>query len=96
MGTVPLEVKKVATKKHGWVIEKHQKALIGTGFEDCAPCPGCAPEKIENEKMKCSRCGPTGVLITPAQAQRCDGTRPPPYNRIQKNKKRTRVQKRSS
>ncbi len=59
-----------------WAVEKHVKALEGTGFEKCATCYGCAGE-IVNGCMRCSRVGPKGALIKPGQAQRCDGTKPP-------------------
>ncbi len=66
-------------RNHSDVVVKHRKALAETGFADCAPCPGCAGKtqwEGNEHKMKCSRAGPTGALVTVAQAQCCDGTSP--------------------
>lgn len=59
---------------------KHRRRLAGTGFECCAPCPGC-PGKVEDVgagllMMRCMRAGAEGIRITAEQAQACDGSRP--------------------
>ncbi len=68
--------KKKKNGKPEWAVDKHQKALAGTGFERCAPCPGTSGRTTENGHMGCSRAGATPVLITPDQAQCCDGKSP--------------------
>jgi hypothetical protein len=61
--------------QYPWAVKKHLTALAGTSFEKCAGCPGTVG-RLENGKMRCSRAGATPVLITEAQAQRCDGSKP--------------------
>ena len=68
------------------VVRKHRSALAETGFGDCADCPGCPGKTVlipvpgdEHKtelKMKCSRGGPTGELVTVEQAKKCDGSKP--------------------
>ena len=70
---------KRATNKPEFVVEKHSKALKGTGFECCARCPGTSG-KVESGKMRCSRVGGKPEFISLVQAARCDGSRPPPYS----------------
>ncbi len=80
-----ISIKKIKGKKpklnlrkllqHPVVVAQHRAALAGTGFEDCAPCPGCSGKTHEG-KMRCSRSGPTGAFVTSVQAQRCDGSKP--------------------
>ena len=71
---------KQESRKPVWACANHERALAGTGFQKCAPCPGCGG-KIMEGLMRCGRVGGNGVLITEAQARRCDGTKPPPYNK---------------
>lgn len=65
--------------KHPEVVANHRAALKGTGFEECAPCGGCAPKTIQTVegvvKMKCGNGG--GELVGPDVAAACKGDRPP-------------------
>ena len=66
-------------EKYPDVVVKHLNGLKGTGFESCAACPGTTGKVVEHEdtpKMLCTRCGATGVHITAAQANHCDGSSP--------------------
>ncbi|MHB1769667.1 MAG: hypothetical protein ACYCPH_01130 [Minisyncoccota bacterium] len=73
------------SKKPTWAKDKHRRALAGTDFEECASCPGCGGKIIEG-LMLCARAAGNGVLVTGNQAKRCDGTKPPPYNKIKNSK----------
>jgi hypothetical protein len=67
----------VIGRKYLWAVQKHATALAGTVFAGkCANCPGTTG-KLTNGKMGCSRAGAAPVLITEAQAKRCDGRKPP-------------------
>lgn len=66
------------------VVENHSRALRGTGFEKCAPCPGCSGKVEADGRMRCSRCAGVPVSVTAEQAGKCDGTKPPPFNKNQK------------
>lgn len=61
------------------IVAKHRAELQGTGFEDCAPCGGCAPRTIQTEggvtKMKCGN--GNGQLVTSDVATACKGDKPP-------------------
>ena len=76
---------------YSWTIENQSRVFKGTGFEDCASCPGCAKAVESDGRMKCSRCGAVPVPITEEQAKQCDGTKPPPYNVRTRGKNKPRV-----
>lgn len=84
---VTIRIAKVKNGKPGWVVEKHGKALAGTGFEGCATCAGCTG-KAESGTMYCSRAGAKPVLVTVEQAKSCNGTKPPPYHTKKHGRKR--------
>ena len=64
-------------KKRASVVEKHRKALKGSGYEICADCAGCGGQLTKRGRMICSRIGGTPEAVTLEQAKACDGTRPP-------------------
>lgn len=65
-----------AKAKRNPALAKHIEALKNTSFQKCATCPGTSGKVEEGNMMKCSRAGAVPVMVTPAQAQSCNGSKP--------------------
>jgi hypothetical protein len=74
---VAKKVRKMMSNKYAFVVTKHKKALQGTGFECCAPCPGTSG-KVTDGHMRCSNAGPRPIYIDVDTANRCEGGKPFP------------------
>ena len=64
-------------RKDAGVVDKHERFLKGTGYEDCIECAGCGGRLRDDGLMHCSRAGARPLPVTVSQAQACDGTKPP-------------------